>query len=361
MSEKTEKNSQDNGTKKKRSYASRGKRFSRAQKEEILEYAASHSVREAEQKYSVTFSSIYEWRRALERRGHLENKIPDKEVVNGSDSKEERKNRVLSMWKRHPGYGPSQIRNMLHREGYKISVGTVRHIMEENGYIPPTLKRREHVGRYEANRPLELYHYDFYHFYVHKQKQCLLFIQDDFSRFIVGWTLASSEQADPVIAATESTIERYGCPKGIMTDRGSAFHSWKGLSRFEALLEEYEINHFLAKEPAVNGKVEALNAAFQKECLTVNEFMDLGDALRVIGRWVDHYNHRRTHHSLGGLLVPADRFYGIAEQTLKRIEQGLGAKTDDLTAVEQRWVTLFSIRTKAGKPEIWLMGKKIWE
>jgi len=33
-------------------------------------------------------------------------------------------------------------------------------------------------------------------------------------------------------------------------------------------------------------------------------------------------NHARTHHALGGLLVPADRFYGRAEEVLARIETG---------------------------------------
>jgi hypothetical protein len=31
--------------------------------------------------------------------------------------------------------------------------------------------------------------------------------------------------------------------------------------------------------------------------------MDLTDAAREIGRWVEHYNHRRTYYGLGGLLV----------------------------------------------------------
>ncbi len=71
------------------------------------------------------------------------------------DSKAERDRRILAMWRQHPGYGPSQIRNMLKREGFKVSVGTARHVMEENGYLPPSLKRKEHVGRHEAARPRE--------------------------------------------------------------------------------------------------------------------------------------------------------------------------------------------------------------
>jgi len=206
---------------------------------------------------------------------------------------------------------------------------------------------------------LNHYHLDFYHFYVHKQKQCVLFIEDDYSRFIAGWAMAPAERADPVIASFEQAVRRYGRPEGVMSDRGSAFHSWRGLSRFEALLEDYEINYYLAKEAAVNGKVEALNASFQKECVTHTEFMDLTDAARGIGRWVEHYNHRRTHHGLGGLLVPADRFYGVAEQSLKKIEKGLGADTTDLTSIDRRGLDLFRVVSYGGKPQIWLMGEKI--
>ena len=340
----------------------KGKRYSPAQRKEILEYAQKHSVKAAAEKFGPTETSIYDWRRAIERRGQQagegENADRPGEIVI-EDPKQARDQKVVSMWRQHPGYGPSQIRNMLKRDGFKVSVGTVRDVMERNGYLPPSLRRKEHVGRYEAARPRELYHLDFYHFHVHKQKQCVLFIEDDFSRFIAGWAVVAVEAADPVITCFEQAVQRYGRPEGVMSDRGTAFHSWRGLSRFEALLEEYEINYFLAKEAAVNGKVEALNASFQKECIEQIEFMDLTDAARGIGHWVEHYNHRRTHHGLGGLLVPADRFYGIAEQSLRRIEQGLGAQTAELSSPDGRGLELFRVLSRGGKPEVWLMGEKI--
>ena len=313
----------------------KGKRYSPARRKEILEYAEGHNVREAAATFGTTETSIYEWRRAIKRRGAQAGEgvgTDGGHEIAQEEPKEARDRKILAMWRQHPGYGPSQIRGMLKRDGFKVSVGTVRDVMERNGYLPPRIKRKEHVGRYESARPRELYHLDFYHFHVHKQKQCVLFIEDDFSRFIAGWTVVPVEAADPVIGCFEQSVQRYGRPEGVMSDRGSAFHSWRGLSRFEALLEEYEINYFLAKEAAVNGKVEALNASFQKECIEQIEFMDLTDASRGIGRWVEHYNHRRTHHGLGGLLVPADRFYGIAEQSLRRIEQGLGAQTAELSS-----------------------------
>lgn len=353
--------SEDSGRSKRQ--PSKGKRYAPAQRREILAYAGDHGVKEAARKFGATETSIYEWRRAKERRAARAGEDASAEDAGEKvieDPKEERDGKILAMWRQHPGYGPSQVRNMLRREGFKVSVGTVRDAMERNGYVPPTLRRKERVGRYEAARPRELYHLDFYHFHVHKHKQCVLFVEDDFSRFIAGWAMVPVESADPVLACFEQAVERYGRPEGAMSDRGSAFHSWRGLSRFEAMLEEYEINYFLAREAAVNGKVEALNASFQKECVETIEFVDLSDAARRIGHWVEHYNHRRTHHGLGGLLVPADRFYGIAEQSLRRIEQGLGAQTAELTSPDGRALELFRVLSRGGRPEVWLMGEKLF-
>jgi transposase InsO family protein len=341
----------------------KGKRYSPAQRKEILAYAESQRVSEAAEKFGVTEATIYEWRRALKRRASPASEenaeALEPPVLEHLEPSEVRDRKVLAMWRQHPGYGPSQIRNQLRRAGFKVSVATVRHVMESNGYLPAKLKPKEPAGRYEAARPRELYHLDFYHFHVHKQKQCVLFIENDFSRFIAGWALVSVEEAAPVLATFEQCVQRYGRPEGAMSDRGSAFHSWKGLSRFEALLEDYEVNFYLAKTAAVNGKVEALNASFEKECVREHEFMDLTDAARAIGRWVEHYNHHRTHHGLGGLLVPADRFYGLAEQTLRRIEQGLGADPAQLANPDTRALELFRVLSRAGQPEVWLMGHKI--
>jgi len=59
----------------------------------------------------------------------------------------------------------------MRREGIRISVSTVRNILEENGYAPHLAKQRsERVFRYEATHPRELIHMDFKHFYINKQK-----------------------------------------------------------------------------------------------------------------------------------------------------------------------------------------------
>jgi transposase InsO family protein len=349
-----------------------GRRYSPAQKAEILKDAAGTSVTEAAEKHDCSAWSIYEWRKKQVQTAVYRPPAEGDRSARGlaaedgepaakdGEPADPRERLILRLWRQQPGLGPSQIRNQLKRRGLKASVNTVRTIMEEHGYVQPRTQRREHTGRYEAVRPLQLVHLDFCHLHVHRQKQCLLLMADDFSRFIPGWKLLKSEHAAGACEALETAINRYGKPEAVMSDRGAAFHSWNGLSQFERLLEEYGIDHYLAREPQVNGKAEALVATVKKELIRQVEFTDLADAHRQIAHWVRFYNYQRTHHGLGGLLVPADRFHGWQEETLKRIEQGHGADCRDMLNPDERGLDLFKVVSKGGQPEVYLMGKKVF-
>ena len=72
------------------------------------------------------------------------------------------------------------------------------------------------------------------------------------------------------------------------------------------------------------------------------------------------YNHGRTNHALGGLLVPADRYYGRAEEVLARIEAGVLRESDALD-LRERCLELFKVQSKGGVPEVWLLGRKLLE
>lgn len=342
----------------------KGRRYSPAEKQKILEDAAKFGRARSVEINGCSDWTIRRWQDKAAKEAEEKNRFPVKNpesMPRGKVTSSERDEAVLAMWKKHPGLGPSQIRNQLKRErGLKISTNTVRNIMEENGYVLPRTRKKEHTGRYEATRPLQLVHMDFFHFYIHRLKQCLLFILCDYSRFITGWTLVDSENVDAVIKTFESSIAKYGKPESVMSDRGSAFYSWRGIGRFTKLLDEYGIDQLIAKNAEVNGKVEALNASVDKELVRRVEFADRDDAIRQIGAWVKHYNFQRTHQALGGLLVPADRFLGCVEESLRRIEAGHGGSPLDLLAPESRGLEFFKVVSVDGNPSVYLMGKKIY-
>ena len=325
---------------------------------QALERVAAIGVRPAAAELGISRNALRDWERKVAKAAKGEGPAP----TSGPDPKtvEERRDAaILAEWRKQQGLGPSQIRNQLRRAGTKVSVHTVRRVMEEAGYRPPKVERREHQGSYEALRPNQLWHMDFVHQYIHGQKAFVLALIDDYSRFVTGWALDDAERADAVIGAFEAAVARYGRPEAVMSDGGSAFWAWKGSSRFTRVLEEYGVDQIVATTPELNGKSEVFNANLQKELFRRITFTDLGDLRRHLGPHFSWYNQHRTHHALGGLLVPADRFHGRVDEVLARIEAGGGPP--DALDLTLRTLDLFRVVSHRGKPEIWLMGRKIFE
>jgi transposase InsO family protein len=176
------------------------------------------------------------------------------------DIEAQRDKEILDMWHQHPGLGPSQIRNQLRRQGVKVAVNTVRRVMEEAGYRPPKVQRDAHDQRYEAVRPNHLWHLDFVHRHINRTSTFTLILIDDHSRFVVGHGVDDAERADMVVETFTEAVQRHGRPEAVMNDKGSAFWSWKGISRFTALLTELGVDQVVAEHKEWNGKVETLHS-----------------------------------------------------------------------------------------------------
>jgi hypothetical protein len=143
-----------------------------------------------------------------------------------------------------------------------------------------------------------------------------------------------------------------------MHDKGAAFWSWRGISRFTALLTELGIDQIVAEQKEWNGKVEVFNANLHKELFDAQRFLDVGEMKRRLAAHLHFYNHGRTHHALGGLLVPADRYFGRAEEVLACIEAGVPRDSDALE-LRDRCLELFKVASTNGVPEVWLMGQRL--
>jgi transposase InsO family protein len=335
------------------------RKYTPSQRAEIVEYAGAHSVTEAATKFKVSRFSIYDWQRKVRKAAAGAGESPTAGLP-PAQIEAQRDQEILSEWRTHPGLGPSQIRNQLRRKGIKVSVHTVRRVMEDAGYRPPKVKREPHDHRYEAIRPNQLWHLDFVHRHINRASVFTLILIDDFSRFVVGYgVVIDAERADMVIEAFLDATARHGRPECVMHDKGSAFWSWRGISRFIQLLTEMGIDQIAAEQKEWNGKIEVFNANLHKELFDAHRFSDLAEMERRLVRHLRWYNHERTHHALGGLLVPADRYFGRADEVLARIESGQGRDLSDLVDLRARTLDLFRIVTQDGVPEVWLMGKKI--
>jgi putative transposase len=333
------------------------RRYTPSEKAEVLEHAAAHGVSAAHAKFGVSRFTIYEWQRKLEKAAAGEGPSPTSGPA-PSEIEAKRDAEILGEWKKHPGLGPSQIKNQLRRRGIKVSTSTTRHVMEDAGYRPPKVKREPHDQRFEAVRPNHLWHLDFVHRHIHRASTFTLILIDDCARFVTGHGVDDAERAEMVVRTFEEAVERHGKPERVMHDRGSAFWAWRGISRFTALLEEMGIEQVVAEEKEHNGKVEVFNANLHKELFDRHRFYDLAEMKRRLSAHLHWYNHGRTHHALGGLLVPADRYYGRAAEVLARIEAGAQREGDELD-LRERALELFKVVSKDGAPEVWLLGQRL--
>jgi putative transposase len=332
--------------------------YTPSQRAQILETAATAGVSAAAAKHGCSRFAIYDWQarvtKAAAGEGVAPTSGPDPATVEAQRDRE-----ILDEWHRHPGLGPSQIRNQLRGKCVKVAVHTVRRVMEGAGYRPPKVERRPHDERFEAVRPNHLWHLDFVKRRINQATTFTFILIDDHSRFVVGHGVDEVENAGMVIAAFEEAVRRHGRPEMVMHDKGGAFWSWRGISRFTALLTELGIDQIVAEHKEWNGKVEVFNANLHKELFDVQRFFDVPEMKRRLAAHLRFYNHARTHHALGGLLVPADRYFGRAEEVRARIEAGVPRDATDTLELRDRCLELFKVASTNGVPEIWLLGQRL--
>ncbi len=305
--------------------------FSQEQKLIILKKAKELGVKDAANIAGLHYTTVYDWRNKFKVMGEKAF-LEYKPAIPGRGIKiitQEQEKAVLKIRDNNPGYGPGQVRNRLRRQGITISIRTVRKIMEADGYQAPAGKKKaQHGQRFEASRPLELVQMDILEFFINKLKVYIILLIDDFSRFILGCRLLETTSTDDVIDLVTNAMDRYGKMEEVLTDRGFVFYSWRGINRFEKFLEINRIDHTHARphHPQTLGKVEACNRRIKRELIDQQHFMNAHDAQTAIDRWIEHYNYKRPHQGIGGLLVPAERFHGQEQKILSDIEKGIDVK-----------------------------------
>jgi len=144
-------------------------------------------------------------------------------------------------------------------------------------------------------------------------------ILDDFSRFIVAWKLCTTMKAADVTATIEMALAASGLDGGrrrprLLSDNGSSYVA----GDLATWLGDQGIKHVRGapNHPMTQGKIERWHQTMKNRILLENYFLP-GDLEAKIGGFVDYYNHRRYHESLGNL-TPADVYTGRGQAILER-------------------------------------------
>jgi transposase InsO family protein len=290
----------------KRHIGSIRRKYSASEKKQILDLVEQFGSKLVHVKFGVSYDTITRLKRRSENLLHQKPRVPLRYAP------------VIELMQKHPGMGPMQIRDYIHRHmGLSMGVNSIRKVMEDNGWVPPYIRSprvKESMKLYEAIRRNYMWHIDFKHQFINKCRVYILLIQDDMSRFIVGHTFGDGEKVDTVIETVEAAIQIHGTPEVIMSDGGSAFYSWRGISKFTKFLEDFGIDQYISKLPTTNGKLENLNQQMAKELLDTMSFTSLKHFEKELTNWVGFYNFQRLHQGLAKRQVPADRYFPGANQ-----------------------------------------------
>src|SRR6202035_3027798 len=130
----------------------------------------------------------------------------------------------------------------------------------------------------------------------------LVAFMDDHSRFLVSYGLHASQSTALVLEVLRAGLTNFPAPQEVLTDNGTQYVTWRGKGAFTKELEKRGIKQIVSspRHPQTLGKVERFWGSLWREFLQAAVFLDLADARKRIGLWIDHYNFQRPHQALEG-------------------------------------------------------------
>jgi len=281
--------------------------------------------------------TLYAWKKKFQQLGPAGLMDPPRGGPKGSRLPDLTKRTILMLKQSHPDWGCQRISDMLLRgPALPASPSAVARALHEAGYQleeTPTRPHPDHPRHFERARPNQLWQTDLFTFMLKRQNRrvYLVAFMDDHSRFISGYGLYASQASALVLEVVRAAIGAYGSPEEILTDNGSQYVTWRGKSAFSRELEKRGIRQIVARpqRPQTLGKIERFWGTLWRECLETSVFLDLEDARRRIGHFIDYYNFQRPHQGIEGL-VPADRFFGAASEVLATLRKRVAANALEL-------------------------------
>jgi transposase InsO family protein len=281
--------------------------------------------------------TLYAWKKRFDQQGPAGLMDQPRGGPTGSRLPELTKRTILLLKQDHPDWGCQRISDMLLRgPALPASPQAVARVLHEAGYEFEEVTTRphpDHARRFERARPNQLWQTDLFTFVLKRQNRRVYLVAflDDHSRFVVAYGLHASQSSALVIEVLRAALAAYGTPEEILTDNGSQYVTWRGKSAFARELEKRGIRQIVAapRRPQTLGKIERFWGTLWRECVASAVFVDLGDAQRRIGWFIDHYNFQRPHQGLDGL-VPADRFFGAASEVRQTLQARVAANALEL-------------------------------
>jgi putative transposase len=217
-----------------------------------------------------------------------------------------------------PARTAAQIQRLIvEAEGWAPTARTLQRHLQRTGLPWRGASASGALGRFEADRPNELWTGDALHGpSVDGRKAILFCFLDDHSRLFCGYRWDTRENVLNASRALRLGFAARGVPDAVYVDNGSPFVSSQ-LLRACAVLG-IRLIHSRPGRPEGRGKIErafrTVRDQFLRE-LNHHPPADLDELNRLFTAWVESVYHRREHSETGQ--TPLDRFLGPGPPALR--------------------------------------------
>ena len=219
----------------------------------------------------------------------------------------------------HPAKGVVQMRDFLVVMGFVIGVKRTRRLMRkmaiEPFYPKPNLSK---LGRAKYVHPYllrgmtvdhrnQVWSTDITYIPMPKGFLYLYAIIDVYSRYIVGWGLYSTLEADNAIEVLNRAIKEHGKPEIVNSDQGRQYTCQKWIDTLQD--KGIAISMDGRGRCRDNAWIERFWRTLKTEYVYLNPWSEAALMREGICGYIDYYNNRRCHSSIGHV-PPAKLFLG---------------------------------------------------
>jgi putative transposase len=199
---------------------------------------------------------------------------------------------------------------MLDRDVAAVSPSSVYRVLKAAGRIGRSTNKpsKKGTGLHQPQKAHEHWHIDISYINIHGTFYYLTTILDGYSRYIVHWEIRRSMTEQDELVVLQRAREKFPneTPR-IISDNGSQFLA----KDFKEFIRICGMTHVRTSPyyPQSNGKLERFHGSIKGECIRPGTPLSLEDAIRIVGRYVEHYNQVRLHSAIG-YIAPADKLAG---------------------------------------------------
>jgi len=222
---------------------------------------------------------------------------------------------------KHPTEGAIRVQDMLFALGFVVNYKRVRRLLRLMGLMAIYPKRnlsklglKKYIHPYllkglDINRPNQVWAIDITYIPMKNGFLYLTAIIDVYSRYIVGWGLSNTLEAEVSLSVMKQAVKDHGKPEIINSDQGSQFTC----EQWIAYLKEQDIRI------SMDGKGRAIDNIFIERFWRTLKFdyvylhpaTDGLELYQGIKQYMYYYNHE-LHHQGIDRMIPAERFKLVA-------------------------------------------------